>query len=72
MYFKFTIFFFYLELNDFMKLVNIFAPCTSILKPTCPLMNVLDGNQTFEEEIQYELDFSYLKPFITYEICTSF
>lgn len=54
------------ELGDFIKLVNICAPCTTILKETSPLMTVLNEYKLAEEETIYELDFLYLEPFVTY------
>lgn len=56
-----------LELDDETKLVYISAPCTRALKQTCPLMNVLNEYKSQEDEMQYELDFTYLEPFVTYE-----
>lgn len=56
-----------LELDDITKLVNISAPCTSALKQTCPLMNVLNEYKSQDGEMQYELDFTYLEPFVSYE-----
>jgi hypothetical protein len=57
---------FILELGDVMKLINIEAPCTATLKQTCPLMNVLNKYKSPKNEVQYELDFQYLEPFMTY------
>ncbi|VVC45895.1 Peptidase C2, calpain, catalytic domain [Cinara cedri] len=54
------------ELGDLMKLVNIYAPCCTTLKPTCHLMEVLNEYKSQEDEMQYELDISYLKPFTTH------
>eukprot|EP00102_Acyrthosiphon_pisum_P026578 XP_016663788.1 PREDICTED: uncharacterized protein LOC100569340 isoform X2 [Acyrthosiphon pisum] len=54
------------ELNDFMKLVNVFAPIASTLNQSSPLMKVLNKYKSTEHDNHYELDFSYLKPFTTY------
>jgi len=54
------------EVNDFMRLVNIHAPCAISLKQSCPLMKVLSEYQTVGVEMQYELDFLYLEPFAEY------
>lgn len=57
-----------LEVADFTRLVNIYAPCTVTLKQTCPLMKILNeySLKSTDNEMQYELDFSYLEPFATY------
>lgn len=49
-----------------MKLINIEAPCTATLNETCPLMNVLNKHKSLKNEMQYEIDFLYLEPFVTY------
>lgn len=49
-----------------MNLVNFYAPCTAILRQTYSLANVLSEYGTAIDEMQYELDFSYLDPFTTY------
>ncbi|CAH1731726.1 unnamed protein product [Aphis gossypii] len=51
------------ELSDFMRLVNVFAPCATILNETSPLMKLLNKYKSNEYDDQYELDFAYLKPF---------
>jgi len=56
----------YLELSDFMRLINVYAPCTTILNQTSPLLKLLDKYKSNENDYQYELDFSYLKPFTSY------
>lgn len=55
-----------LELSDFMRLVNVFAPCATILNETSPLMKLLNKYKSNEYDDQYELDFAYLKPFTSY------
>lgn len=57
-----------LELGDLMKIMNIYAPCCTALKSTYPLMEILDEYRSQEDEMQFELDFSYLKPFVTYVV----
>ncbi|XP_025198171.1 uncharacterized protein LOC112596622 [Melanaphis sacchari] len=59
------------ELNDFMRLVNVYAPCTTVLNQTSPLMKLLNKYKSNRDENQYELDFSYLKPFTSYINFTS-
>ncbi|XP_060845427.1 uncharacterized protein LOC132925012 [Rhopalosiphum padi] len=46
-----------------MRLINVYAPCTTILNQTSPLLKLLDKYKSNENDYQYELDFSYLKPF---------
>lgn len=62
------VYFYCSEVSDFMRLVNIHAPCAISEKQSSPLMKVLSEYQTSEDKMQYELDFSYLEPFVTYEI----
>ncbi|XP_060881188.1 uncharacterized protein LOC132952776 [Metopolophium dirhodum] len=49
-----------------MKLVNVYAPIATTLNQSSPLMKVLNKYKSTGHDNQYELDFSYLKPFTTY------